>query len=80
MVMLRANILNRKSEVTTHRAGTRRERVAMAGDRLYVDIVGGRAAGLRTVPVTGHRLVKGFDREARAVRAGILLGYVIPET
>ena len=60
-------------------AGVRRERVAMVGDGLYTDIVGGLAAGLRTVLVTDHGLLKGFDWEARAARAGIFPDHVIPE-
>ena len=40
-------------------AGARRERVAMVGDGLYTDIVGGLAAGLGTVLVTDHGLLKG---------------------
>ena len=60
-------------------AGVRRERVAMVGDGIYTDIVGGLAAGLGTVLVTDHGLLKGFDWEARAARAGILPDHVIPE-
>ena len=59
--------------------GTRRERVAMVGDGLYTDIVGGLAAGLGTVLVTDHGLLKGFDWEARAARAGIFPDHVIPQ-
>ena len=60
-------------------AGARRERVAMVGDGLYTDILGGLAAGLGTVLVTDHGLLKGFDWEARAARAGIFPDHVIPE-
>ena len=60
-------------------AGARRERVAMVGDGLYTDIVGGLAAGLGTVLVTDHGLLKGFDWEARAARAGIFPDHVVPE-
>ncbi|MDE0455691.1 MAG: HAD hydrolase-like protein [Chromatiales bacterium] len=60
-------------------AGARRERVAMVGDGLYTDIVGGLVAGLGTVLVTDHGLLKGFDWEARAARAGIFPDHVIPE-
>ena len=59
--------------------GVRRERVAMVGDGLYTDIVGGFAAGLRTVLVTDHGLLKGFDWEARAARAGIFPDHVVPQ-
>ena len=60
-------------------AGVRRERVAMVGDGLYTDILGGLAAGLGTVLVTDHGLLKGLDWEARAVRAGIVPDHVVPE-
>ena len=59
-------------------AGVRRERVAMVGDGLYTDILGGLAAGLGTVLVTDHGLLKGLDWEARAARAGIFPDHVIP--
>ena len=59
--------------------GVRRGRIAMVGDGLYTDILGGLAAGLGTVLVTDHGLLKGLDWEARAVRAGILPDHVIPE-
>ena len=60
-------------------AGVRRERVAMVGDGLYTDIVGGLAAGLGTVLVTDHGLLKGIDWETRAARAGIVPDHVVPE-
>ena len=60
-------------------AGTRRERVAMVGDGLHTDILGGLAAGLGTVLVTEHGLLKGLDWEARAARAGIFPDHVVPE-
>ena len=60
-------------------AWARRERVAMVGDGLYTDILGGLVAGLGTVLVTDHGLLKGLDWEARAVQAGILPDHVVPE-
>ena len=59
-------------------AGARRERVAMVGDGLYTDILGGLAAGLGTVLVTDHGLLKGIDWRARSARAGIVPDYVVP--
>ena len=61
------------------RAGTRRERVAMVGDGLYTDILGGLSAGLGTVLVTDHGLLKGLEWEVRATATGILPDHVIPE-
>ncbi len=60
-------------------AGVRRERVAMVGDGLYTDILGGLAAGLGTVLVTDHGLLKGLDWEVRAEGAGIFPDHVVPE-
>ena len=60
-------------------AGARRERVAMVGDGLYTDVLSGLAAGLGTVLVTDHGLLRGLDWEIRAARAGIFPDHVIPE-
>ena len=60
-------------------AAARRERVAMVGDGLHTDILGGLAAGLGTILVTDHGLLRGLDWEARAARAGIVPDHVIPE-
>lgn len=60
-------------------ADVKRERIAMVGDGLYTDILGGLAVGLGTVLVTDHGLLKGLDWEARAARAGIVPDHVIPE-
>ena len=59
-------------------AGLRRDRVAMVGDGLYTDILGGLAAGLGTVLVTDHGLVRDLDWRAWADRTGISPDYVIP--
>jgi len=59
-------------------AGLRRDRVAMVGDGLYTDILGGLAAGLGTVLVTDHGLVRDLDWRAWAKRTGISPDYVIP--
>ena len=59
-------------------AGVRRDRVAMVGDGLYTDILGGLAAGLGTVLVTDHGLVRDLDWRAWAERSGISPDYVVP--
>ena len=61
------------------RAGVERERVAMVGDGLYTDILGGLGAGLGTVLVTDHGLLKGVDWRAKSVRARIVPDHVVPE-
>jgi ribonucleotide monophosphatase NagD (HAD superfamily) len=38
-------------------------RIAMVGDTLHTDILGGAAMGWRTVLVLDHGLVQGFDVE-----------------
>ena len=58
--------------------GLRRDRVAMVGDGLYTDILGGLAAGLGAVLVTDHGLVRGLDWRGWAERAGIVPDHVIP--
>ena len=60
------------------RAAARRERVAMVGDGLYTDVLGGLAAGLGTVLVTGHGLLKGLDWQAWIARTGIVPDHVVP--
>ena len=59
-------------------AGVRRDRVAMVGDGLHTDILGGLAAGLGTILVTDHGLVRDLDWRAWAERTGISPDYVIP--
>ena len=51
----------------------------MVADGTFTGIVGGLAAGLGTVLVTEHGLLKGLDWEARAARAGIFPDHVVPE-
>ncbi len=58
-------------------AGLRRDRVAMVGDGLYTDILGGLAAGLGTVLVTDHGLVRDLDWREWAERIGIVPDHVI---
>ena len=48
------------------------ERIAMVGDTLHTDILGGRAAGLRTVLVRDHGLFAGTDVNAYIERSGIV--------
>ena len=69
-------------ELALHRLGcaaAKRDRVAMVGDGLFTDILGGLAAGLGTVLVTDYGLLKGLDWEVRATAAGIFPDHVIPE-
>lgn len=55
-------------------------RVAMVGDTLHTDILGGRAAGCATVLVTGHGFFKGVDPDAFIEATGIVPDYIADET
>lgn len=52
-------------------------RVAMVGDTLHTDILGGAAAGLRTVLVTGHGLLRNHDPTICIRASGIVPDYVV---
>ena len=56
------------------------ERIAMVGDTLHTDILGGAQAGWKTVLVTGHGLLKELDVEAAIVRSGIRPDYIVSTT
>jgi len=47
-------------------------RIAMVGDTLHTDVLGGRAAGMGTVLVTNHGLFKGLDVERYIARSAIV--------
>ena len=61
-------------------AGIPRERVAMVGDTLHTDILGGRAAGLSTVLVTGHGLFRGLDPMRFIELSGIRPDWIVETT
>jgi len=54
------------------------ERMAMVGDTLHTDILGGAAAGLKTILVTAHGLFKGHDIIPYIEQSGIVPDYIIP--
>lgn len=54
------------------------ERVAMVGDTLHTDILGGRAAGLGTVLITDHGLFAGRDVAPYIERSGIVPHVIAP--
>lgn len=58
--------------------GVPRARVLMVGDTLQTDILGGRAAGLRTALVTGHGALRGIDAAAAIARSGIVPDFILP--
>lgn len=53
-------------------------RIAMVGDTLHTDILGGRAAGTRTVLVRDHGLFAGLDTERFISRSGIVPDFSCP--
>lgn len=55
-------------------------RIAMVGDTLHTDILGGRAAGFGTVLVTGHGVYAGHDAAAYVAATGIVPDVVMPTT
>jgi len=55
-------------------------RVAMVGDTLHTDILGGRAAGCATVLVTGHGFFKDVKPDAFIAATGIVPDYISDET
>ena len=55
-------------------------RIAMVGDTLHTDILGGAQAGWKTVLVTAHGLLRDHDVEAAIERSGIRPDYIVPTT
>jgi len=55
-------------------------RVAMVGDTLHTDILGGAAAGWRTVLVTDHGLMKTLDVARAIERSGVRPDFIVPTT
>lgn len=55
-------------------------RVAMVGDSLHTDILGGAAAGFRTVLVTGHGLFSGEDASPYIKASGIVPDFIVETT
>ena len=55
-------------------------RILMVGDTLHTDILGGAAAGFRTVLVTDLGLFKGRDVAAYIENSGIVPDFIIPRT
>jgi HAD superfamily hydrolase (TIGR01450 family) len=64
----------------TELKGVDRRRIAMVGDTLHTDILGGAAAGVRTVLVTGHGLLKGMDIPELVSQSGIVPDFIAATT
>ncbi|MFW8595308.1 HAD-IIA family hydrolase [Cribrihabitans neustonicus] len=57
-----------------------RHRIAMVGDTLHTDVLGGAAAGIGTVLITGHGLFRGRDVAPFIARSGIRPHWIVPTT
>jgi glycerol 3-phosphatase-2 len=55
-------------------------RIAMVGDTLHTDILGGAQAGWKTVLITDHGLLKGTNVEQEIIDSGIRPDFIIPTT
>ncbi len=62
------------------RLGLPRDRVAMVGDTLHTDVLGGAQAGMRTVLITGHGLFRGHDAGAAMQESGLVPDFIVPTT
>ncbi len=59
-------------------SGITKDRIAMVGDTLQTDILGGLAAGIRTVLVTDYGFFSGSDYDAGISLSGIVPDFIIP--
>lgn len=62
------------------RSGLAPERLAMVGDTLHTDVLGGAAAGCRTVLVTDHGLFAGRDIDPFVRASGIVPDFIARST
>ena len=64
-------------EDTTGRTNWNSERIAMVGDTLHTDILGGMGAGLKTVLITGHGLFSDGSAADAIAATGIAPDYIV---
>ena len=60
------------------RTGLAPGRLAMVGDTLHTDVLGGAAAGCRSVLVTDHGLFAGLDAQPFIQTSGIVPDFILP--
>jgi HAD superfamily hydrolase (TIGR01450 family) len=60
------------------RTGCPAHRLAMVGDTLHTDVLGGAAAGCRSVLVTDHGLFAGRDTGPFIAASGIIPDFIVP--
>ena len=56
------------------------DRIAMVGDTLHTDVLGGAAAGMKTVLIENHGLFKGHDVATYMSTSGIRPDFICPTT
>ena len=61
-------------------AGIAPHRIAMVGDTLHTDVLGGRAAGIGTILIAAHGLFAGRDVAPYIARSGIVPDVIVPTT
>lgn len=62
------------------RMGLAADRLAMVGDTLHTDVLGGCAAGMKTVLVSDHGLFSGYDIAPFIAQSGIVPDFIVPTT
>jgi glycerol-1-phosphatase len=68
------------ADVMARLGGIPAARVAMVGDTLHTDVLGGRAAGMGTILVTRHGLFAGRDVGGNIARSGIVPDVIVTTT
>jgi len=63
-------------EAFSRRTTLNKDRIAMVGDSLHTDILGGQAAGLKTVLITGHGLFRHGGAEEAIAATGITPDFI----
>lgn len=69
---------NAYDDVKARLPGIPPDRIAMVGDTLHTDVLGGAAAGFKTVLITDYGLFAGQDTAPFIARSGIRPDYVCP--
>ena len=66
----------KRLEQITARPNWDYDRIAMVGDSLHTDILGGQAIGLKTVLITGHGLFRDGGADQAITQSGIIPDYI----
>lgn len=71
---------NAYQAVMARLGGISPDRIAMVGDTLHTDVLGGAAAGMKTVLIEDHGLFKGHDVAHYMRQSGIRPDFICPTT